>query len=648
MVVSTINLTYRSRVMPRFLTALVVCLVVLLLSSCATTAPPQPTFTDPTTPARTTAERQRYLAMAREYTRLATRADAPQRQDYQLRAANILALGNFTRHARQILGSMPQDALDSSQRIRKRLLSAYVAILEQNPRETLQLLAAPLPGDAPQARKADYHRLRATAYSMIGKHLHAARERVALEPLLTRRSAIENNRKAIWQSLSRTDDQSLAAVKTLPPPHQLSGWIELMRISRSARRGGQQMREQLARWQESFPGHPAGGAILAALYEQSERSLSLDPGNIALLLPLSGDLKPAGEAIRNGFIAAYYAARERGSDGERRIRIYDAGGDAIQEMYQRALADGSGLVVGPLDKRDLALLVESGVATAPTLALNYLDPNLLRLPPDLFQLGLSPEDEARQAARRIWADGYSQVGILYPATPWGQRVASAFASEWEKSGSRIVAAQSYDPEGQDFSTPVARLLKAAESNAAVVAAARRPARQQRQSDGKEGDVEDIPIGVDAIFMPGFPRQLRQLRPQLRFHDAGDVPVYATSHAYTGKPNRAMDSDLNGIRFCDMPWILDTGSGNRKLRRTIKQQFAIAPDSQLNRLYALGVDAYNLIGALASLQSQSYERFDGETGTLMMDQSGRLHRRLSWAIFERGVPRLLPEAATPQE
>ncbi|HHS83411.1 MAG TPA: penicillin-binding protein activator, partial [Gammaproteobacteria bacterium] len=108
------------------------------------------------------------------------------------------------------------------------------------------------------------------------------------------------------------------------------------------------------------------------------------------------------------------------------------------------------------------------------------------------------------------------------------------------------------------------------------------------------------------------------------------------------------SDLNGIRFCDMPWILDTDNGNRKLRRSIKKNFAVVPDSQINRLYALGVDAYNVIPALASLQSQSYERYDGETGTLMMDDSGRLHRQLSWAVFERGVPRLLPPAATTPE
>ena len=630
--------------MSKTTTIFVVILFLLGLGSCATTPPPQPDFRDPVTPAKTTTERQRYLDMAREYTRLATDSPSPLRQDYQLRAANILALASFTRHARQILDAIPEEALDESQRIRKRLLAAYIAILEHKPAEALQLLGTPLPTSATTARKADFYRLRATAYSMEGKHLHSARERVALEKLLTDRNAIEKNHQAIWQALSQVDKQSLTRVKTLPPPHELSGWIELMRIAKAPHGGSQKLRERLDRWQAAFPNHPAGGAILTALYEQSERSLSLNPQNIALLLPLSGNLKPAAEAIQNGFISAYYE-REKENPEERQIRIYDSTeGTDIREVYRQAAEEGSDLIVGPLDKGKLTLLAESGALTLPTLALNYLEPGSGYASDTLFQLGLSPEDEARQVAQRIWSDGHNRVGVLYPDNAWGRRVATAFITEWEKSGARIVASQPYNIEGPDFSTPIARLLKTAEENAPPE---ERPTQPAKPATDKEPETRR-PVGIDALFMPGYPLQLRQLRPQLRFHDAGELPVYATSLAFTGKPNPAMDSDLNGLIFCDMPWILDTDSGNRKLRQAIKKNFDIVPDSQLNRLYALGVDAYNVIFALASLQSQPYQRFDGETGTLMMDEQGRLHRRLSWAIFERGAPRLLPATSTAPE
>ena len=614
------------------------------LSSCATTPPSQPTTStrDPVTPAKTATERQLYLDMARNYIKLSSKSKAPQKQDYQLRAANILALGNFTSHARQILGAIPEQELDNRQHTRKRLLNGYIAILEHNPKETLQLLKKPLPPTASTERKVDYHRLRATAFGMENRHLHSARERVALEPLLTRRNAINKNRQAIWQSLSRADKLTLEKIKTLPPPHVLSGWIELMQISKSIRYNSQKMRKHLEQWQANFSDHPAGEDILAALYEQSEQVISLHPENIALLLPLSGNLQPAGEAIQNGFISAYYAQEQE--DGQQQVRIYDVNSATdIREVYQRAITDGSDLVVGPLDKNDIATLVNSDTLTVPTLALNYLDQDGENFPDHLFQLGLSPEDEARQAARRIWADGHSRIGIVYPDTSWGQRVADAFIYEWEKSDSSIVAAQSYDNSGNDFSSPISQMLKIAESNTPAIEL------KEISEPIDKNPATKPPLGVDAVFMPGSPRQLRQLRPQLRFHDAGEIPVYATSQAFTGKRNRIMDRDLNGILFCDMPWILDTDNGNRKLRQTIRKNFAIAPDSQINRLYALGVDAYNVIKALASLQNQPYERYDGETGMLMMDDNGRLHRQLPWAIFERGTPRILfPSAATSPE
>ncbi len=635
--------------MPNYYIAFSFLLVVLGLSSCATTPPPlsQPEQADPVTPAETVAERQRYFELAREYIQLATKSSAPARQDYQLRAANILALGSFTWHARQILEAIPEASLNASQRLRRRLTSAYIAILERKPGETLQLLASPLPAGTAADRQADYHRLRATAFAMEGKHLLSARERVALEHLLTGSDAIDNNHQAIWQSLSKTDKQALDDTRNLPLPIELRGWIELMRISKAVRFNPLQMRKQLDQWRTKYPNHPAGGAILNALYDQSSQAVALQPATIALLLPLSGNLKPAGEAVQNGFIAAYYAGNQPEQGRQQSIRIYDSNGAAdIHAVYQQAVADGAELIVGPLSKTHLARLASSGAISIPTLALNYLDSNHHPdLTGNLFQLGLAPEDEARQAARRMWADGHNRVGVIYPDIPWGERVANAFISEWEKNGSQIVAVQTYDNGGQDFSTPVARMLKTAVDSMPAIDAV--PSTVVPE-DEEENTETEPPIGVDAVFMAGYPAQLRQLRPQMRFHDAGEIPIYSTSNAYTGKPDPSKDSDLNNILFCDMPWILDIDNGNRKLRKRVRKGFSISRGSQIDRLYALGVDAYNVIPVLASLQSQPYERFAGETGMLMMDENGRLHRQLLWALFERGIPRLLPASATLTE
>ena len=89
---------------------------------------------------------------------------------------------------------------------------------------------------------------------------------------------------------------------------------------------------------------------------------------------------------------------------------------------------------------------------------------------------------------------------------------------------------------------------------------------------------------------------RQIRPLLRYFFAGNIPVYATSQIYSGRPNPQRDADLNGVMFCDMPWVLSPSNLSPSSLARIQQQVQTAwPDSYANnaKLYALGVDAYRV-------------------------------------------------------
>jgi outer membrane PBP1 activator LpoA protein len=142
-------------------------------------------------------------------------------------------------------------------------------------------------------------------------------------------------------------------------------------------------------------------------------------------------------------------------------------------------------------------------------------------------------------------------------------------------------------------------------------------------------------------MAAAAKQARLIKPQLRFHHAPDVPVYATSHSYSGSINADMDRDMDGVLFCDMPWTLDTDRPGQTLKSDIE---ALWPNTskRYSRLFALGVDAYQVIGELNSLRRNRAEFYPGETGDLYLDVANRLQRRLSWARFERGVPQRISE------
>ncbi len=57
--------------------------------------------------------------------------------------------------------------------------------------------------------------------------------------------------------------------------------------------------------------------------------------------------------------------------------------------------------------------------------------------------------------------------------------------------------------------------------------------------------------------------------------------------------------------------------------------------QYARLYAMGIDSYNLLANLKLLQEQPGRTFSGKSGTLYLDTHNRLHRLLAWADMQRG-------------
>lgn len=356
------------------------------------------------------------------------------------------------------------------------------------------------------------------------------------------------------------------------------------------------------------------------------------PAHIALLLPTSGPLAKTAAAVRDGFFAAHFYRLNKTYQPV--IQVYDSGthADTMLAAYRQAVADGAGIVVGPLDRDGVKTLARSGNLAAPTLALNYTD-DPGTVPGEFYQFGLSPEDEARAAAERAWLEGRRRAIAFVQKGEWGDRLLHAFKTRFEALGGSVIDSQSYDPASSDFATPLRKLLGVTETTS-------RPAKPDPAKPEPPKRRQDM----DFIFLSAFTQQARQIRPHLLFFYAGDVPVYTTSHIYTGKPDKNADSDMNGLMFSDMPWVLD-GDTPQPLQRAITRLWP-QPADQFKRLYALGVDAYNLIPMLARMSIDPTERMAGETGTLSMDDTQRIHRELRWARFVEGEPLMLEHVIEP--
>ncbi|MCM3325096.1 penicillin-binding protein activator, partial [Cytobacillus kochii] len=127
------------------------------------------------------------------------------------------------------------------------------------------------------------------------------------------------------------------------------------------------------------------------------------------------------------------------------LSFYDASSSNLNTLYAQATLAGAQVVIGPLDKDKVSRLEQRDSVPLPTLALNYgTAPS--NSADNLFQYGLSAEDEARQVAKRAWLDGHRRAGMLVPDNAWGDRVADAFRDAWLEQGGSLAAVTRYDPE----------------------------------------------------------------------------------------------------------------------------------------------------------------------------------------------------------
>ncbi len=597
----------------------------LVLAGCATKPPEKPVEQpDERTAAYQLLAEGDFYAAARHFTRLAATAEPPQRFEYQLSAAEALFRAGLPVQAAQILEGLPAGALPPRLAMGRQLLLAEMA-LETSPERALIALTTPASDDALDL-SARYHYLRAQAFNRLGNHLETARELIFREPYLNDPWAVEANQMAIWQALSSLSNEALGRLRVQPPPDVLSGWMELALIAKDHTQSTQALAERVGEWRGRYPAHPVREGFVEALLKRS-RELIARPSRIAVLLPVSGRFSSAAAAIRDGILAAYYSDP---GHGEVQLSIYDTGDDPLQaeSTYRRAVDEGAEFVIGPLDKESVRLLAQAEELLVPTLALNYSEP---AHSPLLYQFSLSPEDEAEQVAELAWLEGHSRASVLLPKGPLGERLMSAFAARWQDLGGEVASTAYYDPENSDYSAPLTAILNLRESEGRRQSLQRILGQRLEFTPRRRQD-------IDFIFLAAFSRQARLIRPQLRFHYASDVPVYATSHLFTGAVDVDQDRDMDGIVFGDMPWTLEATTPNATTRKGAKSLLNYG--GPLQRLVAFGVDAYNLIAAIRLLDSYGHDRFQGETGTLRLDETKRVRRQLLWARFKGGAPRLL--------
>ena len=506
--------------------------------------------------------------------------------------------------------------------------TAALALTEGDFDTALNLLEPLSRQSLPLDHRLRVEALRADAWVQKGDPARAVELMIQREVWLSSRREIEQNRLRLWLGLIVGNPLELRAAAELAMDPVVRGWLTLGSLAASTGQQGIGWSNGVVRWRDLHEGHPAM-SIVNDLQLPDDQLFDY-PRQIALLLPLSGRNAGAGEAIQNGFLGAYFATAG-GLDDRQTVRVYDVNTEGgASAAYSTAVADGAEFVVGPLLRPNVMELANDILVPVPVLTLNYLPENTLA-PPGLYQFALSPEDEAISAAERAIADGHMRALALVPNSNWGRRVFAEFATAFESMGGTVLDKGSYTVDTPDFSNTIEELM-------ALSGSVRRYQRLRANIGAplqfdprRRQDAEFIFLGADAAAG-------RLLKSQLKFHYSGDLPVYSTSSIYA--MDGRSDSDLNGVMFADTPWIIGPHSWIQHLPELYEQYWP--EQRRLGRLHAMGYDAYYLVGSLFAARGDVMDEIDGASGQLYLANDGRVHRRMAWAQFQRGLPVSLPD------
>jgi outer membrane PBP1 activator LpoA protein len=470
--------------------------------------------------------------------------------------------------------------------------------------------------------------LQAQTLALVGNPLEAAKTLIALTQADSSANA-QPLHDRIWQLLKTISNiqLKLSSADSREIGYEAQGWLELATQVRSPGTGFDEQGRTIRRWQSNWPGHPAAQLLPSELKLIAGLAASR-PEQIVLALPLNGPLTTAGKAIRDGFLAAYFSDTSVDREATR-IRVVDSKQKPFGELYQELAKQPVDLLVGPLDKDALAELGKLPSLPLQTLALNYLPPSVTA-PAGLYQFGLSAEDEARQIADRLDAEGLKRILVIIPSGEWGNRVEAALIEQMAKHSGRIIGIQRFLREDN---------LRAVTADLLGINTSRDRAIDVERTIGLNIEFEARRRqDAQAIVMVAEPDTARQLNPLFAFYFAGDLPVYAPSIVYAGTPAPGRDRDLNGVIFTDIPWVLDE---KNSLRDEAGSQLPGATRGQLGRLFAMGADAWHLSKRLPLLKQVPGATIDGQTGVLTMTPSGSIRRYQRWARFSSGSVELLP-------
>jgi len=576
----------------------VALLISLALSGCVPPAAQKsPAEIAASQQADTLAQQGKFDEAAQAY--LALAQTGSNRDHYQLLAAEAYRQEGQLDRAAPLLDGIRRQRLSGDEPSRLDLLQAEMALKQHNAPRALQLTTQPNIS-VPPALQLRLLELRSQAMQQTGDLWGAARTRVEMDGQLSGLDQAQNRKQVVSLLTQLGIDPLKQRAAAMQASDRMLPWVNeaLTQLGVAVAHPAPALEQEVGTLM------PGEGANVREGFKM--------PAHVALLLPTSGNLAAAGTAIREGFFAAY-ADSAHNHMPRPPVKVYDSAGTSAGAIkaYQQAVDDGAQLIIGPLTRGEVSALFGLPQLPVPLLALNHPDDKSLPAS-GVSEFGLLPETEGAQAADHMADNGIVNAFVIVSSDDFAQRAAKSFKAELEARGGKVAGTGNLG-SGVNFASTITGL-------------------------GMPTDSGDASANKDTgIFISMRPQQARLLLPQLKLAKI-NLQAYGTSHIYAGVDDASANRDLEGVEFCDSPWLFDVQPGLPN-HGDIAGQLPAARGTSA-RLFAFGMDAWNLAPYVDWLRAHPGSYLPGASGQLTSDQFGRVRRVLVWAKFQDGLARPL--------
>lgn len=203
------------------------------------------------------------------------------------------------------------------------------------------------------------------------------------------------------------------------------------------------------------------------IVEEEIRGPALPTGEtrnrVAVLVPLTGANSGVGTSIAN---AANLALLDAGAE-RIRITVYDTAKSGAAAAANQALAEGNGLILGPLladDVRAVAPIARRG--DVPVISFS----NDISVAGDgVYLVGFTPSQSVDRVVAFAAGRGAARYGAVTPVNVYGRRASQAMIDAVDRAGGQLDGVQTFDSAPGALRTAIVRLSGVGPLDAVLIA-----------------------------------------------------------------------------------------------------------------------------------------------------------------------------------